>query len=392
VPRTYVNYEAFRAFRSGRSLLPTLGRFFLPLFLLFVSNTSPVFGLDLTLGWKEASPDASVTGFILHYGTSPGEYSASIDVGNVTQYTLKDLKDLEDGQDYFFAVTAYNDEEESSDSREVHYIPVRHNHRPTVEDMVFDADKGSLSSSNLKATDTDGDPLEFIIVCPPTQGTLVLQDSSTGAFTYVPDPNATGSDMFLFKTHDGFQDSNLAIASANIMPSDASPLVDSPPAVSDDPDSVPDHSWTQGQIIAAINVGGTEQVGEDGVVYQTDAYFSGGTTYSTDRAIEGSTDVALYQTRRVGDFSYNIPVANGVYQVTLSFAETYWNRSDQRVFDVQVEGEQAIDNLDLFDVAGRDVAYDFAQTVEVTDGQLDIAFRSQRGKAQVCGILVQSVE
>jgi hypothetical protein len=374
--------QVFRCARRSHTLLAGV-----VLLLLVASGASPVLGLDLTLSWNEP-PGVNATGFQLHYGTSSGQYTANIDVGNVTQYTMKDL---EDGQDYFFAVTAYNDEEESGDSLEIDYIPVRHNHRPTAEDMGFDADKGSLVSGTLKATDTDGDPVDFIIVCPPTQGTLVLQDSSTGSFTYVPDPDATGSDMFLFKTNDGFQDSNLAIASANITPSDASPL-DNPPAVSEDPDSVADHSWTQAQIIAAINVGGTEQVGEDGVVYQTDAYFSGGITYSTDRAIEGTTDVALYQTLRVGDFSYNIPVDNGVYQVTLNFAETYWNQSNRRVFDVLVEGKQVIEDLDLFGVAGKDVAYDVAQTVEVTDGQLDIAFRSQRGRAQLCGILVQSVE
>jgi hypothetical protein len=191
-----------------------------------------------------------------------------MDVGNRNQITLNNL---EDGQDYFFTVTAYDDEEESGESVEVQYIPAIHNHRPTVEDMSFHVDGSSSFSGTLNGSDADENPLEFIIVCPPTQGTLELEDHFSGAFTYIPNPDATGSDTFLFTAGDGMQRSNLAAATAVI----ATPLAsfpDDPSPESDDPNAEPDHSWTELEALAVVNDGGTEYFGEEGVVRRPDAY------------------------------------------------------------------------------------------------------------------------
>jgi hypothetical protein len=65
----------------------------------------------------------------------------------------------------------------------------------------------------LAAADPDGDPLTYVIVAPPSHGTL----SGTGAArTYQPATNYVGPDSFTFKANDGVLDSNTAAVSITV--------------------------------------------------------------------------------------------------------------------------------------------------------------------------------
>ncbi|MCX5909501.1 MAG: malectin, partial [Deltaproteobacteria bacterium] len=133
-------------------------------------------------------------------------------------------------------------------------------------------------------------------------------------------------------------------------------------------------------------------VDAQGIIYQADTKFSGGQTYTTASAIDGTTDDVLYQSERFGDFSYNISLPNGSYKVVLKFAEIYAHLygSDSRVFDVKIEGQTVIKNLDLFaKVGGKYKAYDVTLPVNLTDGVLNMEFKSVVGGAKVSAILVQ---
>ncbi len=59
---------------------------------------------QLTLAW-DPSPDGTVVGYYVYYGTSSRNYPNRVDVGNATSRTVQNLTA---GQTYFFAVTAYN--------------------------------------------------------------------------------------------------------------------------------------------------------------------------------------------------------------------------------------------------------------------------------------------
>lgn len=56
-----------------------------------------------TLAW-DANPEPDVSGYKLHYGTSPRNYTVHVDVGKVTSYTVSSL---DVSLDYYFAVQAY---------------------------------------------------------------------------------------------------------------------------------------------------------------------------------------------------------------------------------------------------------------------------------------------
>lgn len=64
-----------------------------------------------TLEWQPATDNVGVKGYSIYYGneevktTNTATYSTTIDAGNVTKYTVKNLTN---GKKYFFAVTAYD--------------------------------------------------------------------------------------------------------------------------------------------------------------------------------------------------------------------------------------------------------------------------------------------
>ena len=70
---------------------------------------------QVTLAW-DAVIDPSVTGYKLYYGTSSRVYGAPVDVGKVTQATLTNIAE---GQNIYFAVTAYSTTQESAYSIEL---------------------------------------------------------------------------------------------------------------------------------------------------------------------------------------------------------------------------------------------------------------------------------
>ena len=144
------------------------------------------------------------------------------------------------------------------------------------------------------------------------------------------------------------------------------------------------------QVVFAVNAGGSEYMSADGTSYQADAKFVGGSAYVTNVSISGTTDDRVYQSERYGNFSYNIPITNGDYEVTLKFAEVYWTSVGQRVFKVLLEGKTVLSQVDIIAQVGPNKAYDVTLPVRVTDGVLNIKFTSVVDYAKVSGIVVRA--
>ncbi|MGA7879025.1 MAG: PKD domain-containing protein [Desulfoferrobacter sp.] len=82
----------------------------------------------MTLSWDPNS-DENVAGYKLYYGKSSGNYQYSVDVGNVTNYSISNLPD---GERYYFAATAHDfSSNESNFSEEVSYVV---SNKPPVAD------------------------------------------------------------------------------------------------------------------------------------------------------------------------------------------------------------------------------------------------------------------
>jgi hypothetical protein len=132
-----------------------------------------------------------------------------------------------------------------------------------------------------------------------------------------------------------------------------------------------------------INAGGTNYIDGSGHVWAADDFYTAGGTFSTSSSIANTTDDELYQTERFGDFGYVFPVSNGYNTVQLHFAEIYWTQTGQRVFDVFMEGSNVFDDVDIWEIADKDVAYTKEFVVSVSDCQLDIDFVSVVDNAKI---------
>lgn len=138
----------------------------------------------------------------------------------------------------------------------------------------------------------------------------------------------------------------------------------------------------------AINAGGPATGG-----FRADVGYSGGKLYGTGAAIAGTTDDAVYQTERYGDFGYAVDLANGTYEVTLKFAEIYFASAGLRLFDVKAENALVLNDFDVFKAAGgKNVAVDRTITVDVSDGKLNLDFVSVKNNAKISGIEIVRAE
>ena len=136
-----------------------------------------------------------------------------------------------------------------------------------------------------------------------------------------------------------------------------------------------------------INCGGSEYVDNNDNRWFNDILFIGGNLNSCQDSIANTVDDQLYQTARSGMTRYEFPVQNnGLYKITLHFAEFHHNAVGQRIFDVQIEDSLVLENLDIYNEVGSYFAVMKSANIEVNDNQLDISFMSKTSEPCICAI------
>jgi len=126
-----------------------------------------------------------------------------------------------------------------------------------------------------------------------------------------------------------------------------------------------------------VHSGGAAYTDTLGQVWSADAGFIGGNTASTTSNIANTLDPKLYRTERWGDFSYQFAVPNASYNVVLKFAEIYFSKTGQRIFNVSISGTPVLTNFDIVAAAGAALtAIDQTFPVTVSNNQITIQFTS----------------
>ena len=136
-----------------------------------------------------------------------------------------------------------------------------------------------------------------------------------------------------------------------------------------------------GETIIRINAGGGEYGDGNGNIWSADYGYNTGREFSFIVPISGTTDDYLFQTERWDPSSspvleYSFDVNNGDYLVNLYFADIYAGTAGVglRVFDIVIEDELVLDDLDIYGEVGDAAALAIEFNVTVTDGQLNIRF------------------
>jgi len=146
--------------------------------------------------------------------------------------------------------------------------------------------------------------------------------------------------------------------------------------------------------ILRVNASGPLYITNAGDKFEADkpAYLSG--TFSNtfkNYEVQNTIDDDLYRTYTVATggapFSYSIPVPNSTYRVNLYFSEPFYTEPDRRVFDVTVEGNLVVDDLDLVATAGPFTAHvEYISDIVVSDGIMNIDFSSSENNSLICAI------
>jgi hypothetical protein len=127
-----------------------------------------------------------------------------------------------------------------------------------------------------------------------------------------------------------------------------------------------------------IAAGHAKAIALAGQEWGADANYDGGNTYASSKIVKGTTTPELYQKERFaeGPLTYRFCVSNGTYSVKLKFAEVWFTRPGQRIFDVLINRVRVLSRFDIAAAAGgADRAIDREFRTRVTDGEILIQFR-----------------
>jgi large repetitive protein len=94
------------------------------------------------------------------------------------------------------------------------------NNAPVANAQSVNTNEDAAKAIVLSATDADSDPLTYLVVTNPANGSLT---GTVPNLTYTPNANFNGSDSFTFKANDGYADSavvtvSIAVAAVNDAP------------------------------------------------------------------------------------------------------------------------------------------------------------------------------
>lgn len=182
-----------------------------------------------------------------------------------------------------------------------------------------------------------------------------------------------------------------------------SAVLGSPPGVvqSNEPSAAPSLSMEPSSFEPIrINAGGpnyTDSFGNEWISDKETQYFNTGLTFGKpDAIINGTRDATLFQTERWDVFNgppltYDIPVPNGIYDVSLYFTEIFSKAQGpkKRVFDVFIEDQLIYEDFDIFDEAGGYTAVVKETTAVVSDGAVTIRFRHKIRDPKICAIEIR---
>jgi hypothetical protein len=146
-------------------------------------------------------------------------------------------------------------------------------------------------------------------------------------------------------------------------------------------------------ILYRLNAGGDAVIGQFSWIAD-DPYIVPGTPSgkftlveainTSDQSLPPGTPLDVLRTERFGSssqaLSYDLPLANGAYEVRLYVVEPVHNAAGIRVFDVNIEGGLAINDLDIYARAGKNKAIMIPVRTNVTGGVLDIDLIPIAGK------------
>jgi len=130
---------------------------------------------------------------------------------------------------------------------------------------------------------------------------------------------------------------------------------------------------------------GKPQIDSAGAVWDSDRYFHyGGTWTRPANFIARTSDPLLFEQWRTGDFSYDIPLQPGLYELHLYFVTSDRSGDSPASFSVGINENKVLSGFEInTDALGENIADEriFRDVFPGKDGLLHVSFNSERGAA-----------
>ena len=152
-----------------------------------------------------------------------------------------------------------------------------------------------------------------------------------------------------------------------------------------------------------ILAGGGPHYTKAGLLWRPDRYYHGGNSLKHTLEVFHAEDPSICRTERWGNFNYAVPVAEGLYKLTLRFVERHFGTVDfsgdknpggagSRLFDVLCNGEALLRNFDVFRQAGggkRETIQTFRRLKPNAQGKLVLSFVPVKDYAMVNALEIE---
>jgi Malectin domain len=123
---------------------------------------------------------------------------------------------------------------------------------------------------------------------------------------------------------------------------------------------------------------GTPRIDSAGAYWQPDRYFSGGSAFERPgTSVSRTSDPMLFEHWRTGDFSYDIPLAPGSYELHLFFIASPPENFKTQFFNVSANGQDLLTAFSISaDALGLNIADEkvFKDISPAADGRLHLKF------------------
>ncbi len=167
------------------------------LIIFILLSAATVYAGEATLTWDppttnaDGTPLTDLAGYKVYYGTESGNYSQSIDVGNVTTYTVSGLTN---GQTYYFAVTAYDTSGNESDYSNERAKTIESSSSTPVPDITVTDSIGSATDLEMPFGDVTAGNSSAKTVTVKNDGNADLSIGSVAGSNPVEEPFSISDD------------------------------------------------------------------------------------------------------------------------------------------------------------------------------------------------------
>jgi GH35 family endo-1,4-beta-xylanase len=126
-----------------------------------------------------------------------------------------------------------------------------------------------------------------------------------------------------------------------------------------------------------------------------DLKYNIGNSYSSANPVIAASDSEIYRTERWASYlAYYLPAEKGKdYKLTIKLSENYFSSANARLFDVYVDGQKVLANVDKYVWAGgKFLAVDTTITVYAINSSIKVEFSALKDNASVMGLILSDSE